>query len=48
MEKEGFDINQIRLIFGGKNLADEKTVGDYNLEAGDIIHVVLQLRGGYF
>ncbi len=39
-------IDQIRLIFGGKQLADEMKIQDYNLEAGSTIHMVLQLRGG--
>ena len=47
-EKEGIMIDQIRLIFGGKQLADEMKIQDYNLEAGSTIHMVLQLRGGYW
>ena len=45
-EKEGIDLTQIRLIFGGKQLSDELTIGSYNMEAGNTIHMVLQLRGG--
>ena len=45
-EKEGIQMEQIRLIFGGKQLADEMKISDYNLEAGSTIHMVLQLRGG--
>ena len=45
-EKEGIEIPMIRLIFGGKQLADENKISDYNLEAGSTIHMVLQLRGG--
>ncbi len=44
-EKEGIMIDQIRLIFGGKQLADEMKISDYNLEPGSTIHMVLQLRG---
>ncbi len=47
-EKEGIEISQIRLIFGGKQLADEMKISDYNLEAGSTLHMVLQLRGGSF
>ena len=47
-EKEGIEITQIRLIFGGKQLADEMKISDYNLEAGSTLHMVLQLRGGSF
>jgi ubiquitin-like protein Nedd8 len=39
-------MEQIRLIFGGKQLSDEMKISDYNLEAGSTIHMVLQLRGG--
>ena len=45
-EKEGIMKDQIRLIFAGKQLADEKQLGDYNIKAGETIHMVLQLRGG--
>ena len=40
-------IEQIRLIFGGKQLADDQQISDYNLKAGSTIHMVLQLRGGF-
>lgn len=36
----------IRLIFSGKQLSDEKTLAEYNVAAGGTIHMVLQLRGG--
>jgi len=45
-EKEGIQVDQIRLIYSGKQLSDEKTLGDYNIAAGGTIHMVLQLRGG--
>ncbi|CAI5726743.1 unnamed protein product [Hyaloperonospora brassicae] len=46
-EKEGIQVDQIRLIYSGKQLADDKTLQDYNVEAGGTIHMVLQLRGGH-
>eukprot|EP00002_Diphylleia_rotans_P002239 TRINITY_DN11412_c0_g1_i5.p1 TRINITY_DN11412_c0_g1~~TRINITY_DN11412_c0_g1_i5.p1 ORF type:complete len:102 (+),score=16.49 TRINITY_DN11412_c0_g1_i5:232-537(+) len=46
-EKEGIPPPQQRLIFGGRALADDKTVKDYNIEGGSVIHLVLALRGGY-
>ncbi|KAI9917849.1 hypothetical protein PsorP6_012813 [Peronosclerospora sorghi] len=56
-EKEGIQVDQIRLIYSGKQLydsamlcacrADDKTLQDYNVAAGGTIHMVLQLRGGY-
>ncbi|CAI5746247.1 unnamed protein product [Peronospora destructor] len=45
-EKEGIQVDQIRLIYSGKQLADDKTLEDYNVAAGGTIHMVLQLRGG--
>ena len=44
--KEGIKIEQIRLIYGGKQMSDESKLSDYNIKAGDTIHMVLQLRGG--
>jgi ubiquitin-like protein Nedd8 len=35
-----------RLIFGGKQMSDEKTAKDYNIEGGSVLHLVLALRGG--
>ncbi|GAB9468350.1 hypothetical protein Gpo141_00005669 [Globisporangium polare] len=45
-EKEGIQVDQIRLIYSGKQLSDDKTLQDYNVAAGGTIHMVLQLRGG--
>ncbi|KAF7115363.1 hypothetical protein CNMCM5793_002179 [Aspergillus hiratsukae] len=45
-EKEGIPPVQQRLIFGGKQMADDKTAAEYNLEGGATLHLVLALRGG--
>eukprot|EP00935_MAST-01C_sp_MAST-1C-sp1_P000624 g624.t1 len=45
-EKEGIQVDQIRLIYSGKQLADDKNLEEYNVKAGGTIHMVLQLRGG--
>jgi Ubiquitin family len=45
-EKEGIQVDQIKLIHSGKQLADDKTLEFYNITAGATIHMVLQLRGG--
>ncbi|KAF5749247.1 hypothetical protein HS088_TW04G01212 [Tripterygium wilfordii] len=34
------------LIYAGKQLADDKTARDYNIEGGSVLHLVLALRGG--
>jgi len=45
-EKEGIPPPQQRLIFGGKQMADDKTAKDFNIEGGSVLHLVLALRGG--
>jgi len=36
---------QQRLVFGGKQLEDECTLGDYTVEKGSVLGLVLRLRG---
>ncbi|RKP18181.1 ubiquitin [Rozella allomycis CSF55] len=45
-EKEGIPPQQQRLIFGGKQMNDDKTAQEYNVEGGSVLHLVLALRGG--
>ena len=45
-EKEGIPPEQQRLIFNGKQLDNHKTIGDYDIEEGSSVHMVLRLRGG--
>jgi len=45
-EKEGIAVDQIRLIYNGKQLVDDKTLESYKIEAGNTIHMILTLRGG--
>jgi len=44
-EKEGMQLEQIRLIYKGKQLANDKNLEFYNIEPGHTINMVLQLRG---
>ena len=39
-------VNEIRLLFRGKVLDDDRTLLDYNIQTTNIIHLVFRLRGG--
>ena len=43
----GIPPSQQRLIFGGKQMTDDKTVSEYNVNPGSVLHLVLALRGGW-
>lgn len=45
-DKSGVPMDQQRLIHAGKQLVDDSSLCDYNIKAGDIIHMILSLRGG--
>jgi len=45
---EGIPVEQMRLVFNGKQLEDANTIQDYGIEADSTVHLVLRLRGGSF
>ena len=46
-EKEGIPKHEMRLIFAGKELNEQRALSDYNIQKDCTVHMVLRLRGGF-
>ena len=47
-QKEKISPNEQRLIFGGREIVDEKCLSDYKIQRESTIHMVTQSRGGMY
>ena len=45
-QRTGIPVDQLRMIFNGREVEDQRTLASYGVEYGALLYRVLKLRGG--